>query len=78
MDKNYSGTHYTSEYIEDFKDGFGALDLYATISGGVKERVARATYWDAMGKCTLEVFGAQAPKEILDEILAECYARNSG
>ena len=78
MDKMSLGVNYSTEYFEDFKDGFGAINLFSSILGEEKKLIARITFWDAMGDVTIEVFSDNIPGAILEEAITECKERNTG
>lgn len=49
MDRTYGTVRYTSQLVQDNKEGYFALELHATRKDGETERVARVIFWDAYG-----------------------------
>jgi hypothetical protein len=45
----YIRHRYTSQLVQDNKEGYFALELHATRKDGETERVARVIFWDAYG-----------------------------
>jgi hypothetical protein len=70
MDRNYAHDRYTSEFVEDQKQGMAAQELYRT-RHGKRERVARVAFWDASGQFALETFNCEVPLDVLEDLISE-------
>ena len=73
MDRQRSGRQFTSQFIQDCKDGFAGYELTCTGEDAMRTRVATVIYWDAMGQFFVETFG-DVPLDILEELIQESKA----
>jgi hypothetical protein len=64
---------FDTTVVEDREEGWIAVDLYSTLDDK-RERVARVTYWDAIGGFTVETSGSLVPLVIIEELISEARA----
>ena len=71
MEWNYAQYHYSAVPVEDRQQGFVGLELYRSVQGAEKVRVARVLYWDASGQHFLETFNVDLPFNVIERLIAE-------
>lgn len=74
MDRVWSGSHFTSNLVEDDEAGWSAIDLHVLVSGA-SMRVARVCFWDATGQFTFQTFSDELPLTIIEDLILEAKER---
>lgn len=73
MQRQQQNALYTTESVQDLREGWAAVELQRTVAG-VAERVARVVFWDAEGQFALEMSASELPLDIVEKLIEEARA----